>query len=50
MKNMYPRKPTKGVPIVAQQIKNPTSMHEDAGSIPGPVQWVKGSGIAPAAV
>ena len=23
------------VPIVAQQVKNPTNIHEDAGSIPG---------------
>ena len=23
-----------GVPIVAQQVKNPTSIHEDAGSLP----------------
>ena len=35
-----------GVPIVAQQVKNPTSILEDAGSILGLVQWVKGSGVA----
>ena len=24
-----------GVPVVAQQVKNPTSIYEDTGSIPG---------------
>ena len=30
-----------GVPVVAQWVKNPASIHEDVGSIPGHVQWVK---------
>ena len=30
-----------GVPIVAMQVTNPTSIHEDAGLIPGPIWWVK---------
>ena len=30
-----------GVPIVAQGVKNPTSIHKDAGLIPGLTQWVK---------
>ena len=34
-------KHTGGVPIVAQCIKNPTHIHEDAGLIPGLPQWVK---------
>ena len=32
---------TSGVSTVAQQVKNPTSIHEDTGSIPGLTQWVK---------
>ena len=34
------------VPTVAQQVKNPTSIHEDVGSIPGLAQKVKRSSIA----
>ena len=32
--------PKSGVPVVAQQVTNPTSIHEDVGSIPGLTQWV----------
>ena len=35
-----------GVPVVVQQVKNPSSIHEDVGSIPGLAQWIKGSHIA----
>ena len=30
-----------GVPIVAQQVKNPTSIHEDLDSISGLIHWLK---------
>ena len=35
------RNETGGVPTVAQQVENPTRIHEDTGSIPGLTQWVK---------
>ena len=34
-------KPDVGIPVVAQRVTNPTSIHVDGGSIPGLAQWVK---------
>ena len=30
-----------GVPVVAQWVKNPTSIHSDVGLIPDLAQWIK---------
>ena len=30
-----------GVPVVTQQVMNPTIIHEDTGLIPGLAQWIK---------
>ena len=35
------RNPSRGVPVMAQRLTNPTRNHEVAGSIPGLTQWVK---------
>ena len=32
---------SQGVPVVAQQVRNPTSIHEEVGLIPGLTQWVE---------
>ena len=32
---------SRGVPAVAQWVRNPTGIHEDAGLLPGLTSWVK---------
>ena len=39
-----------GVPLVAQWVKNPISVHKDLGLIPGLAQWVKDLALPPAIV
>ena len=39
--NILNNEETKGVPVVAQWLANPTRNHEVVGLIPGLAQWVK---------
>ena len=41
---------SRGVPTVAQQVKNLSSIHEDAGLLPGLALWVKDLVLPQAAV
>ena len=38
---IYNENERQGIPFVAHWVKNPTSIHEDVGLIPGLAQWVK---------
>ena len=39
--NFFLKSVNKGVPLVAKWLTNLTSIHGDAGSLPGLAQWVK---------
>ena len=39
----------RGVPAVAQWVKNPTCICNDSGSVPGLAQWVKDMALLQAA-
>ena len=34
-----------GIPTVAQQVTNLTSIHKDPGSVPGLTRWIKNLGL-----
>ena len=44
------QKIVKGVPVMAQHIKNSASIHADASLLPGLTQWVKDLALPQAAV
>ena len=46
MTGVTPKGGGRGVPIVAQQVMNPTSIHEHVCSIPTLAQWVKDPAFA----
>ena len=48
--NRWKRRCGTGVPVVAQWVKKPSSIHENAGSIPGLFQWVKEPALPQAVV
>ena len=39
--NLHMKNGSLGLPVVVQRLKNPTSICEGAGSIPGLAQWIK---------
>ena len=38
---VYKKRTCFGVPLIAQWLRNPASIHEDVGLIPGLAPWVK---------
>ena len=47
---VFKNKKNLGVPIVAQQVRNLTSIQKDVSSTPGLAQWVKGQALLEAVV
>ena len=47
---LYIRSGYCGVPVVAQWVMNPKSIHEEEGLIPGLAQWLKDLALLRAAV